>query len=430
MLGVFLSLLGPLALAVPHLPAQTGQLEAGRPAPPRLPDVVLFVIDDVADSDLDSIATPTLDAMAERGVRYRRAYSQAWCSPTRDSLMRSVWLGSDHGDGCAPATARTLVPGEFNLPRLFEGQGYRTATFGKWHLGSNPLGPWELTPQLMGFDAARASYPVGDCGPATGWIRVDDGVVSTSRGDRMLPLRDAFLQWWAETDSPRFAVVNFTAAHEPFNFPPRTALPPNYPRPLSPTNRQTFAAEVASADYLMGQMLSVLGPDDWAFFLGDNGTPGRVPGQAPSQTDATRPDQDPGRVKLTCYEDGVRVPLIVQGPNLSPGTESRALVHVVDILPTLAEILHAPLRAPVDGRSFAGTLTGGPGRRDYVYVQSLPRVDDALILERWKLLTNPDGAEEFYDLERDPREQTPLPLVGPVVEKLRLLRGRLQLGRR
>lgn len=418
-----LAALAPLLLVASQLGSQ-------RPDGLPRPDVVVFVIDDVADSDLDTIATPTLDGLAAHGVRYRRAYSHAWCAPTRDALMRSTWLGVDHGDSCGPATASTLNPGAFNLPRLFEGQGYHTATFGKWHLGTNPLGPWELTPQLMGFDAARASYPVGTCEPALGWLRLDDGVVSTSRGDRMLPLRDAFLEWWTATESPRFAVVNFTAAHEPFSFPPRQALPPNYPRPLSPTNRQIFAAEVASADFLLGQILPVLGPETWTIFLGDNGTPGLVPGEPAHQTVATRPDQDPARVKLTCYEDGVRVPLIVQGPGVTPGIESRALVHVVDLLPTLAELIGVPLRAPVDGLSFARTLTGKPGLRDFVFVQSLPRVDSAVILERWKLLVNPAGVEELYDLERDPREQQPLLPVGPVADKLRQLRTRLLQGGR
>jgi arylsulfatase A-like enzyme len=51
------------------------------------PDVVIFVIDDVADSDIDAIPTPNLDQLAAQGVRYRRAYAHAWCAPSRDSLM-------------------------------------------------------------------------------------------------------------------------------------------------------------------------------------------------------------------------------------------------------------------------------------------------------------------------------------------------------
>jgi arylsulfatase A-like enzyme len=385
---------------------------SGARAPER-PDVVVFVIDDVADSDIDAIPTPNLDRLAAEGVRFRRAYSHAWCAPTRDSLMRSTWLGSYHGRACKPADASTLDFGEFNLAKLFEGQGYHGVHLGKWHLGTNAIGPWEMTPHLMGFDQVRACFPIGDCDHfARGWLRLDDGVVSNGSGDITIALRDAFSAWWESLPGPRFAMVNFSAAHEPYNFPPPSILPPRYPRPLDPTEREAYEAEVVGVDFVIGQLLPVLGPDTWIVFMGDNGTPGN----------ATRRNQDPTRAKLTCYEDGVRVPLIIRGPGVHAGTQSHDLVHVIDILPTFAEILGTPLRVPVDGVSFAPVLFGGAGARDFVFVHGLPRRDNALIQGRWKLLTNVRGEEELYDLQTDPRERHPLAPIGPVANRLRLLR--------
>ena len=393
-------------------------------APPaERPDVVVFVIDDVADSDIDAIPTPNLDRLAAEGVRFRRAYSHAWCAPTRDSLMRSTWLGRFHGGACGPVDEGTLDFGEFNLAKLFEGQGYHGVHLGKWHLGTNAIGPWEMTAHLMGFDNVRAGFPIGDCADvARGWLRLDDGVTRTSTADVTISLRDAFSQWWDSLEGPRFAMVNLLAAHQPFAFPPRSILPPRYPRPLDPTNREAYEAEVVSVDFVIGQLLPALGPDTWIVFMGDNGTPGADPGQPLRQTDATRNDQDPTRVKLTCYEDGVRVPLIIRGPGVAKGTESHDLVHVVDLLPTFAEILGTPMRVPVDGVSFAPVLFGGAGARDFVFVHSPPRRDNAIIQRRWKLLTNVKGQEELYDLQNDPREQHPLPPVGLVANRLRLLR--------
>jgi arylsulfatase A-like enzyme len=388
------------------------------------PDVVVFVIDDVADSDIDAIPTPNLHRLAAEGVRFRRAYSHAWCAPARDSLFRSTWLGYDHGSACGPVDAGTLDFGEFNVAKLFEGQGYQSAHLGKWHLGTNRIGPWEMTPHLMGFDHVRACFPIGDCDHfARGWLRLDDGVTSNPSGDITIALRDAFAEWWDSLEGPRFAMVNFSAAHEPFLFPPRSILPPRYPRPLDPTNREAFEAEVAGVDFVIGQLLPALGPDTWIVFLGDNGTPGAVPGRPLGETSATRSDQDPSRVKLTCYEDGVRVPLIIRGPGVHAGTESQDLVHVVDLLPTFAELVGTPLHVPVDGVSFAPVLFGGAGARDFVFVHSPPRRDNALIQRRWKLLTNVDGAEELYDLQNDPREQHALPPVGLIANRLRLLRA-------
>jgi arylsulfatase A-like enzyme len=398
-------------------------------APPaERPDVVVFMIDDVADSDIDAIPTPNLDRLAAEGVRFRRAYSHAWCSPTRDALMRSAWLGRDHGDACLPAGASTLDTGVFDLPKLFEGQGYHTAHLGKWHLGSNSLGPWEMTAHLLGFDHVRAGIPIGTCDPfPRGWARLDDGVVTNVFGDRTIALRDAFEEWWSSLEGPRFAMVNFSAAHRPFIFPPQSILPPRYPRPQDPTNREAYEAEVVGVDFVIGQLLPVLGPDTWVVFLGDNGTPGAVPGMPLGETDATRRDQDPTRVKLTCYEDGVRVPLIIRGPGVLAGKDSQDLVHVVDLLPTFAEILGVPLLAPVDGVSFAPALHGGAGVRDFVYVHSPPRRDCAVIQRRWKLLTDSKGREELYDLQTDPREEHPLAPIGPVANRLRLLRASIQV---
>jgi len=397
-------------------------LSGARPA--ERPDVVVFVIDDVADSDIDAIPTPNLDRLAAEGVRFRRAYSHAWCAPTRDALMRSTWLGDFHGDGCGPPGASTLDFGEFNLAKLFEGQGYHGVHLGKWHLGTNAIGPWEMTPHLMGFDHVRACFPIGDCDSvARTWLRLDDGATSNASGDITIALRDAFAEWWDSLPGPRFAMVNFSAAHRPFIFPPRSILPPRYPRPLDPTNREAFEAEVVGVDFVIGQLLPALGPDTWIVFMGDNGTPGATPGMPLRESDATRNDQDPTRVKLTCYEDGVRVPLIIRGPGVRRGTESQDLVHVVDFLPTFAEILGTPQHAPVDGVSFAPVLFGGAGARNFVFVHSPPRRDNAIIQQRWKLLTNVKGVEELYDLQNDPRERHPLAPIGPVANRLRLLRS-------
>ncbi len=414
-------MLGALLLALACSPAAVRQQ--------ALPDVVIFVIDDVADSDIDAVPTPNIDALAAGGMRFRRAYAHAWCAPTRDSLARSSWLGVDHGDTCAPPGPKT-GGSTFNLASAFKTAGYHTLHVGKWHLGTAPAGDWRLTPEFFGYDAVRNGIFVGPtCDvPGSDQMRVDDGVTSIVNEDNTIACRDAFLAWWNATPGPRFAVVNFGSAHAPFKRPPSEILPQGTPNPPNPTNRQEYEWEIQGVDFVLGEMLPAVGESAFVFFLGDNGTPGLVPGEPPGKTVATRPDQDPARVKLTCYEDGVRVPLIVRGPGVVKGV-SQAVVNAVDILPTLGQILGAGGMQGLQGRAFGGALLGLRGVRPPTFVWSPPpRLDRAMIGPRWKLLTTPDGTEVLYDLLNDPREQSPLPPTGPDADALRAARDAILLG--
>jgi len=387
-----------------------------------LPNVVLFLIDDVADSDIDAIRTPALDDLASRGMRFRRAYSHAYCQPTRDSLFYSRWLGRSRGVDCAGAVPATQDHGLFNIVSVFEAAGYSTAHFGKWHLGSNRIGPWEMTPHLRGYDYVRAGMPIGCPQGGQRWLRLDDGQVRVETVHRTIALRNAFRDWWTATEGPKFAFVNFLAAHSPFEIPPASILYP-WVSFTTYSNRERFEAEVIGVDFVLSELLPLIESNTLILFLGDNGTPGNSPYNPSSVTNATRPDQDPERVKLSCYEDGVRVPLIVAHPKLPHGVETNALVHVVDLLPTLADLIGLPVGAPIAGESFADVLVGdGPGR-DWLFVYSPGRPDRAVITPRWKLLTTEDRREELYDLADDPTEKNPLPAVGPIADELRALRA-------
>lgn len=396
------------------------------------PDIVVFVIDDVADSDIDAIPTPNIHALAASGVRFRRAYSHAKCAPTRDSFNYSRFLGLDRGDACASPVAETHWPGDFSFAEMLDGQGYTTLHVGKWHVGTNHLGGYRLTAHLAGYDSTRFEVPIGPtCNvPGPLFQRIDDGRSTEVKGDNSILCRDAFLGWWQATPSPRFAVVNFGAAHEPFARPDESILPPGTPDPDDATNRQEFEWEVMGVDFVIGQMLAVIPSSAYVVFLGDNGTPGIVPGESEAKTVATRADQDPNRAKLTCYEDGVRIPLIVKGPGVATGSTSQALVHVADLMPTFAGLLGIQPAITdaqtIQGRDFSAALSGKPGPQDPVFVWNPPpRLDRAMIGPRWKLLTRPDGVEELFDLQDDPLEKKPLPPTGPEADKLRSARDAL-----
>jgi len=323
------------------------------------------------------------------------------------------------GGVCGPLSARTIPHGAYSLGKLFKGAGFATGAFGKWNLGPNLVAGWEIGPQLHGFEAWRAGLPDNVSSPMCGgsdyedWTRVDDGVVGTSSEYQSHAVRDEFLRWWKGTDGPRFGYVAFQAPHSPFHLPPDFSYPP-----LNYSDRAKFEYMVQSLDLMVGDMLSSIDLDRTYFvFVADNGTPTGVP----------RPDQSANKVKGTTFRDGVRVPLIVAGPGLAQG-ETDALVHVVDLLATLADLagIRVPGHLELDSRSFAGALVD-PERwtpeRPFVYLETdtpgLPH-DRAIVTDRYKL-RNVDGSEELYDLLADPREETPLDLAdyGALVAWLR-----------
>ncbi|WP_302118809.1 arylsulfatase [Allorhodopirellula heiligendammensis] len=100
------------------------------------PNIVLIMADDMGFSDIGcyggEIATPNIDALAARGMRFRNFYNNAKCELTRASLLTGHWW---HHVG-ASATARYSEPtyGE----RMREA-GYRTLMTGKWHAGQTPF---------------------------------------------------------------------------------------------------------------------------------------------------------------------------------------------------------------------------------------------------------------------------------------------------
>jgi arylsulfatase len=115
-----------------------------RRAPSGAPNVVLVVLDDVGFAQLgcygSDIATPSFDALAADGLRYRSFHTTAMCSPTRACLL----TGRNHHT-CAMGGIADLAMGfpGFNgripkscgfVPEVLRGRGWTTMAVGKWHL--------------------------------------------------------------------------------------------------------------------------------------------------------------------------------------------------------------------------------------------------------------------------------------------------------
>lgn len=141
--------------------------EVPYPTPPTgAPNIVVIVLDDVGFGQLgcfgSAIATPHIDSLAARGVRFNRFHVTSICSSTRAALL----TGRNHhavGVGATQETSFALAGYHGRLPktaaslaRILRDNGYNTMAVGKWHLTPqaeySASGPFERWPLGLGFE--------------------------------------------------------------------------------------------------------------------------------------------------------------------------------------------------------------------------------------------------------------------------------------
>jgi len=399
------------------------------------PDLVLIVADDLGWRDIDaSVPTPNLDWMRRNGIRFRRAYSNPNCSPSRYTLLFGRYAFRDdlgtivrgQGMGGLPDVENPGAPvRRVSLPEVLKAGGYATAAFGKWHLNNELQGIVAELPRAHGFDRflAGMEFNAGLEGGYSSWPRIDDGHTQQSSEYSTRAIADAFAQWWRAEPGRKFAYVAFNAPHSPFHVPPPDLLPAGYV--VGPALRHKYEAMIVALDTKLGDVLAAVDlARTLVVFVSDNGTPG---GMNPSQNVAA-PDQNPMKLKGTVFEGGVNVPMIAVGGALGEtGVDCDTLVNTTDFFRTFAQLARVDLRRvlpagyALDSQSFRSSLLRprAPDRprtwafaeiykpNGPVYPKTLRRrmVTD----RRFKLIEQADK-QLFYDLLLDPLEEAPLDL--------------------
>lgn len=400
----------------PEAPPADAAPVAAAPALP--PNVLIVVADDVGTDKLSGYgehprppATPVLDDLARQGVRFRHAYATPLCSSTRAAILTGRH-GRRNGLGVIiPWNGTWELPlDEVTIPELLDRSGtdWATAAIGKWHLSGPRTANGYAHPNRQGFDHAAGSlnnlYFDDEDSAAKGdtnyfhWEKNVDGQLELANTYATATTTDDALRWVGTAREPWFLYVAYNAAHSPFHAPPGSGVAAGAGAPA------LHAAMVQDLDREVGRLLGGLPAAQRArtlvVFVGDNGSP----------KSTITPPRLPTQGKTTLFEGGTNVPLIVAGPGVFRGGTTDALVHVVDLLPTIAEwagVDPAKTGAPLDGVSFGDALRtpASPGRRRFVYTERFGptgpppwRTDTRAVRDdRYKLMVGPDG-EQFFDL--------------------------------
>ena len=418
----------------------------------RPPNVIFILADDLGWTDTGAYGsqyyeTPHIDALAQRGMTFTNAYAAAAiCSPTRASILtglhparigittaaghleREVLEKSLRSRG--PANQAALIANSltrlrldyFTLAEALGAAGYRTAHFGKWHLGREPFDPLN---QGFEIDLPHTHGPGpsgGYLGPWNFWPGA--GADGEHIEDRMATEAAEFIR--QNSERPFFLNYWCFSVHAPIQGKPD--LVDKYRAKADPKMAQRnpiMGAMVESLDDAVGTLLSVIDEVGIAdetiivFFSDNGGMVHRLNAGVPVTSN------EPLRSgKSSIYEGGVREPLIVAWPQLvTPGSRSDEIVQSIDFYPTLLELTGVPAREgqSFDGVSIVPALKGAALDREAIFVHSpqysaatLHRPSTSVRRGDWKLIRfycdGPDQQDrhELYDLAKDIGETTDL----------------------
>lgn len=424
-------LIAGFCLAIFPLSAQT-----------KKPNVVLILVDDMGYKDTgftgsDFYETPNIDALAKEGMIFNNAYAGAGnCAPSRACLISGQYTPR-HGIYAVYNTERgpinkmrtipvpntsNLRPDIYTIAEAMKDAGYKTAMFGKWHLGNTKN---STMPANQGFDVdstftVPSKEDMDKSNDPKAIYRITNGACDFIEKNK---------------DQPFFVYVSHHATHMPIQA--RDEMYNKFKNKPSGVfqGHEKFASMNAQLDDGVGVLLKKikdlgLDKNTLVIFTSDNGGLPQSP-------------QNPLRgFKGMYYDGGIKEPFIARWPGvIKPGTQSDVPIINLDLYPTFIDVAGKKNKAGniLDGESLVSLFKGGdelkrksifwhfpgyldkpdPGSRDDVFrsrpVTTIRKGDWKLLLyhEEWtqdggmkKVDTN--NSVELFDLKNDPGEKVDL----------------------
>ncbi len=390
-------------------------------APFDKPNVIIFYLDDSGYGDYahngnPTIATPTISKLAYQGVNFSQFYtSSPACSASRYSLLTGRVPGRSGLDNwvIGPEHPKYLHPNELTIAEGLKQQGYRTAMFGKWHLGSPNKANGMTTnslPLAHGFDqwlgtnvshdyanAKLLESSVSEPQFATGYRELASDLPSHKDISNNLTKRytDSVVSFIKKNKAkPFFAYVAFNQPH----------LGLHVSAPFRGKSRRGLLGDVMSEiDDSLARVLTAI--DDAGIkdntliiFSSDNGPWVKFQHQTHHRYGDARLDVGyamPFRDgKGSNWEGGHRVPGVFYWPGvIAGGRVEQAPISTLDILPTLFSLTGTPQPKDrtIDGRDISSYLidSSASAVKSFEFIYSGKKNQaTALRSGPWKLMTN------------------------------------------
>ncbi len=374
-------------------------LLVGSAAAADRPNFLFILTDDQSPYTLSAYGnqvcqTPNIDRIAREGMvlddaHHMGSWSGAVCTPSRTMIMtgRSVWHipGARHLASREAREAEATEVAKTSMPALFRAAGYET---------------FRTCKKSNSFQAANQLFDVNQEGEKRGATAEEGSAWHAERALDFLRKRAA-----SGDHAPFLMYFGFSHPHDPRNgtpellkkygavnceTPPVTVNPaapplqinylPAHPFPLGhphlrdevavsgvlssrseATIRNELGREYAcieNIDIQIGRVLKMLEDmgeldNTYVFFTADHGI-------AVGRHGLTG--------KQNLYEHTWRVPFLVRGPGISPGSRASGYIYLMDVLPTMCDLAGIEIPATIDGKSFRPVLEGKQDRiRDVLY---------------------------------------------------------------
>jgi arylsulfatase A-like enzyme len=405
---------------------------------PKPPNIVMIFLDDSGYADFRPFGkpdyqTPNVEGLARQGCVFTNFHvPQAVCSASRSALLSGCYPGRTKVTGAHAPGARGLDPKFAIMGETLKAAGYRTAVFGKWHIGDQP----DTRPPARGFDESCGLMYSNDMWefhpqnpdayrmPLSFW---ENGKIKI---ERMTPELQPMLTTWYTEHAVDF--VRRNSAHPFLLYVPHSM--PHVPLFCSEkfkgkSGAGKYGDVMMEIDWSVGEVLKSLktaGVEDntLVFFSSDNGpwlSYGNHAGKTPYREG-----------KTTGFDGGTRSACIMRYPGqIQAGSTSARMFCSVDMLPTISRLTGAALpQNPIDGANLWDFLRSVPGATNpqEFYPFSTGTVFEGVFSGdgRWKLHlphsyqhleeAGRDGAPgrysvaqiglSLFDMEKDPFETT------------------------
>ncbi|HKT10526.1 MAG TPA: tetratricopeptide repeat protein [Terriglobia bacterium] len=345
-------------------------------------NVVLVTIDTLRSDHVhcygyQGVKTPTLDALANRGVLFEQAVAQApLTAPSHASIFTGEYPTRHHvrdtGGFILPSSSRTLAT-------ILQKHGWDSAAF----IGSSVL------KREFGFNLGFDHY--------------DDKMPRPGHGDQYLeePSRpagiviDHAIDWLnAQSGKPFFLWVHLYDPHMPYTPPP----------PFSEEYKtHPYDGEIAYADQQLGRLIDVL----------DKKAPGNTIIAVLSDHGESLGQHGEYTHGIFLYDSTLRIVFIMAGPGIPAGMRIKRQVREIDFLPTMLGLMGGKTLVPqqVQGTTLVPAFFGNPVDTGTSYEETLyPRINmgwselRGVRTDHWMYIRAPKS--ELYDLSTDPGETT------------------------